>query len=114
MQMSLEFSDAELRRLRDHEVLLTHVGNTTFSDVGCQASMDIIRAQVATLTAQEIPNLNSVVGFRKVLGNLKAIKMAKATKEDAEPVLRLAKLMGLIGDSFSGSTLDVVIFASRT
>jgi hypothetical protein len=38
MQMSLEFSDAELRRLRDHDALLTHVGITTLSDVDFQAT----------------------------------------------------------------------------
>ena len=81
MQMSLEFSDAELRRLRDHEVLLTHVGNTTFSDEEAQASMERIQAKLTTLTAQNIPNMKSPVGFKKVLGNLKAAKMATATKE---------------------------------
>ena len=38
--MSLELSDAEIRRLRDLEALLTHVVITTLSDVDCQASMD--------------------------------------------------------------------------
>ncbi len=37
--------------------------------------------------------------------------MATATKEDAEPVLRLTKLMGLIGGNFFGSSLDVFILA---
>ncbi len=40
LQMPLELSDAEIRRLRDLEVLLTHVVITTLSDVDCQASMD--------------------------------------------------------------------------
>ena len=60
MQMSLEFSDAELRRLRDHDALLTHVGITTLSDVDCQASMDRMLLKFATLSAQEIPKLKSV------------------------------------------------------
>jgi hypothetical protein len=42
---------------------------------------------------------------------LKAAKRATATKEDAEPVLRLTKLMGLIGDNFFGSSLDMFILA---
>jgi hypothetical protein len=42
---------------------------------------------------------------------LKTVKMATATKEDAEPVLRLTKLMGLIGGNFFGSSLDVFILA---
>jgi hypothetical protein len=42
---------------------------------------------------------------------LKAAKRATAAKEDAEPVLRLTKLMGLIGDNFFGSSLDVFILA---
>ena len=113
MQMSLGFSDAEIRRLRDHEVLLTHVGNTTFSDGEGQASMERIQAKFTMLTAKNIPNMKSVHGLRKVSGDLKAAKMALATKEDAEPVLRLAKLMGLIGGNFSGSTLDVFILASQ-
>jgi hypothetical protein len=68
----------------------------------------------ATLSAQEIPKLKSLASFKILtLKDLKAAKMATATKEDAEPVLRLAKLMGLIGDNFSGSTLDVFILASQ-
>jgi hypothetical protein len=51
------------------------------------------------LTAKNIPNMKSAHGLRKVSGDLKAAKMALATKEDAEPVLRLAKLMGLISSS---------------
>ena len=114
MQMSLEFSDAELRRLRDHDALLTHVGITTLSDVDCQASMDRMILKFATLSAQEIPKLKSLASFKILtFKDLKAAKMALATKEDAEPVLRLAKLMGLIGDNFSGSTLDVFILASQ-
>ena len=114
MQMSLEFSDAELRRLRDHDALLTHVGITTLSDVDCQASMDRMILKFATLSAQEIPKLKSLASFKILtLKDLKAAKMATATKEDAEPVLRLAKLMGLIGGNFSGSTLDVFILASQ-
>ena len=99
MQMSRGFSDAEIQRLRDHEVLLTHVGNTTFSDGEGQASMERIQAKFTMLTAKNIPNMKSVHGLRKVSGDLKAAKMALATKEDAEPVLRLAKLMGLISSS---------------
>ncbi len=43
--------------------------------------------------------------------HLKAAKRATATKEDVEPVLRLTKLMGLIGDNFFGSSLGVFILA---
>ncbi len=42
---------------------------------------------------------------------MKAAKRATAAKEDAEPVLRLTKLMGLIGDKLFGSSLDVFILA---
>ena len=59
-QMSLELSDAEIRRLRDLEALLTHVGITTLSDADCQASMD---RKFATLSAQEIPKLKSLASF---------------------------------------------------
>jgi hypothetical protein len=117
MQMSLEFSDAELRRLRDHDALVTHVGITTLSDVECQTcqtSMHDMLLKFATLSAQEIPKLKSLASFKMLtFKDLKAAKMALATKEDAEPVLRLAKLMGLIGGNFSGSTLDVFILASQ-
>ena len=73
--------------------------------------MDRMLLKFATLSAQEIPKLKSLASFKMLtFKDLKAAKMATATKEDAEPVLRLAKLMGLIGDSFSGSTLDFLIF----
>ena len=86
MQMSLEFSDAELRRLRDHDALLTHVGITTLSDVDCQASMGRMLLKFATLSAQEIPKLKSLASFKILtFKDLKAAKMATATKEDAEP-----------------------------
>ena len=76
--------------------------------------MDRMLLKFATLSAQEIPKLKSLASFKMLtFKDLKAAKMALATKEDAEPVLRLAKLMGLIGDSFSGSTLDVFILASQ-
>ena len=62
-QMSLELSDAEIRRLRDLEALLTHVVITTHSDVDCQASMDRMIFKFATLSAQEIPKLKSLASF---------------------------------------------------
>ena len=42
MQMPLTLSDAEIRRLRDHEVLLTHVGITTLTSEEFRASADRI------------------------------------------------------------------------
>ncbi len=47
-QMSLELSDAEIRRLRDLDALLTHVGTIALSDVDCQASMDRMLFKFAT------------------------------------------------------------------
>jgi hypothetical protein len=62
--------------------------------------MDRMILKFATLSAQEIPKLKSLASFKILtFKDLKAAKMALATKEDAEPVLRLAKLMGLISSS---------------
>ena len=111
MQMPLTLSDAEIRRLRDHEVLLTHVGITTLTSEEFRASADRIVNKFSQLTTQNIPKLNSEVGFKTLLGELKAAKNAKAVKEDAELVFSLARLMGLIDDTFEGSSLDVLILA---
>ena len=39
----MSLSDAEIRRLRDLDALLTHVGITTLSDADCQASLSMDR-----------------------------------------------------------------------
>ncbi len=57
VQMPIIFSDAEIRRLRDHEALLTHVGITASSDSDCQVSMDRILSEILALMTQEIPEL---------------------------------------------------------
>jgi hypothetical protein len=44
----MSLSDAEIRRLRDLDALLTHVGITTLSDADCQASMDRMLFKFAT------------------------------------------------------------------
>ncbi len=62
-QMSLELSDAEIRRLRDLDAFLTHVVIIALSDVDCQASMDRMLFKFATLSAQEIPKLKSLASF---------------------------------------------------
>ena len=105
MQMPLTLSDAEIRRLRDHEVLLTHVGITTLTSEEFRASADRIVNKFSQLTTQNIPKLNSEVGFKTLLGELKTAKIAKAVKEDAELVFSLARLMGLMDDTFEGSSL---------
>ena len=111
MQMPLTLSDAEIRRLRDHEVLLTHVGITTLTSEEFRASADRIVNKFSQLTTQNIPKLNSEVGFKTLLGELKTAKIAKAVKEDAELVFSLARMMDLIDDTFEGSSLDVLILA---
>ena len=111
MQMPLTLSDAEIRRLRDHEVLLTHVGITTLTSEEFRASADRIVNKFSQLTTQNITKLNSEVGFKTLLGELKMAKIAKAVKEDAELVFSLARMMGLIDDTFEGSSLDVLILA---
>ena len=88
MQMPLTLSDAEIRRLRDHEVLLTHVGITTLTSKEFRASADRIVNKFSQLTTQNITKLNSEVGFKTLLGELKTAKIAKAVKEDAELVLK--------------------------
>ena len=88
MQMPLTLSDAEIRRLRDHEVLLTHVGITTLTSEEFRASADRIVNKFSQLTTQNITKLNSEVGFKTLLGELKTAKIAKAVKEDAELVLK--------------------------
>jgi hypothetical protein len=89
LQMSLELSDAEIRRLRDLEALLTHVVITTLSDVDCQASMD--RMQIRDVIGARNPEAEESCEL-----HLKAAKRATAAKEDAEPVLRVTKLMGQV------------------
>ena len=111
MQMPLTLSDAEIRRLRDHEVLLTHVGITTLTSEEFRASADRIVNKFSQLTTQNITKLNSEVGFKTLLGELKTAKIAKAVKEDAELVFSLARMMDLIDDTFEGSSLDVLILA---
>ena len=64
MQMPLTLSDAEIRRLRDHEVLLTHVGITTLTSEEFRASADRIVKKFSQITTQNIPKLNSEVGFK--------------------------------------------------
>ena len=115
MQMTLEFSDAALRRIRDHHFVTSMRYVTVFDEETCENAIATFKDVLLRLTTKLPQGIGSVGTFKTLMtdkkAGLKADSKAKAVKEDAELVFSLARLMGLIDDSFEGSSLDVLILA---
>ena len=115
MQMALEFSDAALRRIRDHHFVTSMRYVTVFDEETCENAIATFKDVLLRLTTKLPQGIGSVRTFQSLMADkkagLKADSKATAVKEDAELVFSLARLMGLIDDTFEGSSLDVLILA---
>ena len=107
MQMTLEFSDAALRRIRDHHFVTSMRYVTVFDEETCENAIATFKDVPLRLTTKLPQGIGSVRTFKTLMtdkkAGLKADSKAKAVKEDAELVFSLARLMGLIDDSFECS-----------
>ena len=81
----------------------------------CEKAITTFKDVLLRLTTKLPQGIGSVRTFQSLMtdkkAGLKADSKATAVKEDAELVFSLARLMGLIDDTFEGSSLDVLILA---
>ena len=115
MQMPLEFSDAALRRIRDHHFVTSMRYVTVFDEETCEKAITTFKHELLRLTTKLPQGIGSVRTLQSLMtdkkAGLKTDSKAKAVKEDAELVFSLARMMDLIDDTFEGSSLDVLILA---
>ena len=89
MQMALEFefSDAALRRIRDHHFVTSMRYVTVFDEETCEKAITTFKHELLRLTTKLPQGIGSVGTFKTLMtdkkAGLKTDSKAKAVKEDA-------------------------------
>ena len=85
---------------------------TVFDEETCEKAITTFKHELLRLTTKLPQGIGSVGTFKTLMtdkkSGLKTDLKATAVKEDAELVFSLARMMGLIDDTFEGSSLDVL------
>ena len=96
MQMPLEFSDAALRRIRDHHFVTSMRYVTVFDAETCENAITTFKDVLLRLTTKLPQGIGSAGTFKTLMtdkkAGLKVDSKATAVKEDAELLFSLAWL----------------------